>query len=118
MITVSSQNNNAPVRNTAPSEAAWTLYPEGIEELPTHAASARAENLRDRPPACTNVGTIESFRNETVDFVNRLREQSLEVAFKEYAGCFHAFDMMGARHKSYLGLLPEYKRLTHSKNRD
>ena len=26
----------------------------------------------------------------------RLREQGVEVAFREYEGCFHAFDMMGA----------------------
>jgi len=47
-------------------------------------------------PACTYVGTIEPFHDETVDFVNRLREQGVEVTFKEYEGCFHAFDMMGA----------------------
>ena len=42
------------------------------------------------------MGTIEPFHDETVDFVNRLREQGVEVTFKEYEGCFHAFDMMGA----------------------
>jgi len=31
-----------------------------------------------------------------VDFVNRLRAQGVEMAFREYEGCFHAFDMMGA----------------------
>ena len=96
MITASSQNNDAPVWNTVSNEAAWELYLEGIEEVPIYAAPARAENLRNLPPACTYVGTIEPFHDETVDYVNRLQEQGVEVAFKEYEGCFHAFDMMGA----------------------
>ncbi len=96
ILTASSRNNDAPVWNTASNEAAWALYLEGIEEVPIYAAPARAENLRNLPPACTYVGTIEPFHDETVDFVNRLREQGVEVAFKEYEGCFHAFDMMGA----------------------
>jgi len=96
MITASSQNNDAPVWNTASNEAAWALYLEGIKDVPIYAAPARAENLRNLPPACTYVGTIEPFHDETVDYVNRLQEQGVEVAFKEYEGCFHAFDMMGA----------------------
>ena len=96
MITASSRNNDAPVWNTPSNEAAWSLYLEGIEEVPIYAAPARAENLRGLPPACTYVGTIEPFHDETVDFVNRLRAQGVEVAFREYEGCFHAFDMMGA----------------------
>jgi len=96
MITASSQDNDAPVWNTASNEAAWALYLEGIKDVPIYAAPARAENLRNLPPACTYVGTIEPFHDETVDFVNRLREQGVEVAFKEYEGCFHAFDLMGA----------------------
>jgi len=96
MLTASSQNNDAPVWNTASNEAAWALYLEGTEAVPIYAAPARAENLRNLPPACTYVGTIEPFHDETVDYVNRLREQGVEVAFKEYEGCFHAFDMMGA----------------------
>ena len=96
MLTASSQNNDAPVWNTASNEEAWALYLDGVTDVPIYAAPARAENLRDLPPACTYVGTIEPFYDETVDFVNRLREQGVEVAFKEYEGCFHAFDMMGA----------------------
>jgi len=98
MITASSRNNDAPVWNSHSNEAAWALYLEGIpkDEVPVYAAPARAADLRNLPPACTYVGTVEPFYDETVDFVNRLRAQGVEVAFREYEGCFHAFDMMGA----------------------
>lgn len=96
MITPSSRDNDAPVWNSASNKAAWELYLEGVGEVPAYAAPARAEDLRGLPPACTYVGTIEPFHDETVDFVNRLREQGVEVTFREYEGCFHAFDLMGA----------------------
>ena len=97
MITASSQNNDAPVWNTASNIAAWNLYLEGTnkENVPIYAAPARAEDLHGLPPTCTYVGTIEPFHDETVDFVTRLRAYGVNVQFREYEGCFHAFDMMG-----------------------
>ena len=98
MITASSRDNDAPVWNSRANKAAWALYLEGIPkvEVPAYAAPARAENLSGLPPACTYVGTVEPFYDETVDFVRQLRDAGTEVAFREYEGCFHAFDMMGA----------------------
>lgn len=98
MITPSSQNNDAPVWNTASNTAAWEMYLRGRDRLnvPIYAAPGRAQDLRGLPPACTYVGTVEPFYDETVNFVECLRAQGIEVKFKEYKGCFHAFDMMGA----------------------
>ena len=97
-MTGSSRCNDAPVWNTASNTAAWDMYLRGVDrdDVPVYAAPARAKNLRGLPPACTYVGTIEPFYDETVSFVSRLREQGVEVSFREYEGCFHAFDMMGA----------------------
>lgn len=98
MLTSSSQDNDAPVWNTASNTAAWELYLQGIDRdsVPIYAAPARADDFRGMPPACTYVGTIEPFYDETVAFVERLRACGVEVQFKTYEGCFHAFDMMGA----------------------
>ncbi len=30
-----------------------------------------------------------------IEYVRALRESGVEVAYKEYEGCFHAFDFMG-----------------------
>lgn len=98
MITPSSQNNDAPVWNTQSNTAAWQLYLKGIdpEDVPIYAAPARAEDLHGLPPACTYVGTIEPFYDETKAYVQKLREHGGNVRFREFEGCFHAFDMMGA----------------------
>lgn len=97
-ITPSSQNNDAPVWNTASNIAAWEMYLSSVrnwEEIPIYAAPARAENLSGLPPLCTYVGTIEPFYDETRLYVRRMKEQGGSTFFKEFEGCFHAFDLMG-----------------------
>ena len=42
-----------------------------------------------------NIGDLEPFYRETVEYVGALRDAGIEVEFKEYPGCFHAFDMFG-----------------------
>lgn len=95
-FTATSQNNDAPVWNTKSNVAAWKLYLQGLTDIPAYAAPARAEDLHGLPPVCTYVGTIEPFYAETVQFVNRARDCGVPVLFKEYPGCFHAFDLIGA----------------------
>ena len=93
-ITKSSKDNDAPVWNTGSNRAGWELYLKGIpkDEVPCYAAPARATDLNGLPPACTYVGTIEPFYDETVDYFSRLKEAGVDVHLKEFSGCFHAFD--------------------------
>ena len=93
-ITKSSKDNDAPVWNTESNRAGWELYLKGIpkDEVPCYAAPARATDLNGLPPACTYVGTIEPFYDETVDYFSRLKAAGITVHLKEFSGCFHAFD--------------------------
>lgn len=95
--TQSSRDNDAPVWNSKSNEAAWALYLRSIRdrEVPVYAAPARALDLSGLPPMCTYVGTIEPFYDETKDYVMRIRQQGGTVFFREFEGCFHAFDLMG-----------------------
>ena len=95
-ITKSSKDNDAPVWNTGSNRAGWELYLKGIpkDEVPCYAAPARATDLNGLPPACTYVGTIEPFYDETVDYFSRLKEAGVDVHLKEFSGCFHAFDIV------------------------
>lgn len=95
-ITGTSKNNDAPVWNTLSNEAAWKMYLEGVEEpVPIYAAPGRATNLEKLPPACTYVGDIEPFFDETVDYFERLKSCNVQTHIKVFAGCFHAFDLFG-----------------------
>ena len=95
--TDSSRDNDAPVWNTRSNRAGWDLYLAGYDrerDVPYYAAPARAEDLSGMPPACTFVGTIDPFRDETAQYVEKLRKAGIQVAFRQFEGCFHGFDMI------------------------
>ena len=96
--TETSRDNDAPVWNTRSNRAGWDLYLAGFskdgDDVPSYAAPAREEDLRGMPPACTFVGTIDPFRAETEQYVEKLRKAGVQVFFREFEGCFHGFDMI------------------------
>ncbi|WP_405137934.1 alpha/beta hydrolase [Nocardia sp. NBC_01388] len=61
-------------------------------DVPIYAAPARATDLGGLPPTFTYVGELEVFRDETVDYVQRLRSAGVPVEFEIYPGCWHGFD--------------------------
>lgn len=96
MITPSSKDNDAPMWNSRSNAAAWRLYlggRNGAPDIPCYAAPSRATDLGGMPPACLYVGDIEPFYDETVKYVNLLREQGVEARLMVQKGCFHAFDL-------------------------
>lgn len=96
-ITVSSQDNDAPVWNTASNREGWRLYLGGLAgspDVPAYAAPARASDVSGMPPCCTYVGTIEPFHDETVAYCKALEQAGVPVFFREFEGCFHAFDIL------------------------
>jgi acetyl esterase/lipase len=60
---------------------------------PAYAAPARATDLSGLPPTYTCIGTLDPFRDETIDFVSRLSQAGVPVEFYLYPGCFHAFEV-------------------------
>lgn len=97
MITESSQNNDAPIWNTASNETAWKLYlgdSYQTDDVSKYAAPARETDYSGLPPTLTYVGTIEPFTDETIIYVNNLRDAGTEVHFRTFEGCFHGFDLL------------------------
>ena len=84
--------------NTDANRVAWSAYLADLNKLgsviPAYAAPARNTNYRDLPPTITFVGSLEPFYWETVSYVKGLKEAGVEVAFAEYEGCYHAFEMV------------------------
>ena len=97
MITESSQNNDAPIWNTKSNEIAWSLYlgdDFGTDNVSKYASPARETDYSGLPPTLTYVGTIEPFTDETIEYVNNLKNAGVEVQFKTFEGCFHGFDLL------------------------
>lgn len=96
MMTESASENNAYVWNSDTNRWAWKLYLSELygKDVPVYAAAARAADYRGLPPAVTFVGDIEPFRDETVQFVEDLREAGVPVDFEMYRGAYHGFDII------------------------
>ncbi|NUU79300.1 alpha/beta hydrolase [Paenibacillus xylanilyticus] len=94
--TESAKDNNAPIWNSNYNKWAWKLYLGELAEdaVPPYAAAARASDYSNLPPTVTFVGDIEPFRDETIQYVDRLRKAGVSVEFEIYKGCYHGFDII------------------------
>ena len=101
MITESARDNNAPVWSSKHNRLAWDLYLGDLSgaEVPTYAAPARETDLTNLPPTATFVGGLDPFRDETIQYVERLRAAGVAVEFRLFERCFHGFDGIGAKTK-------------------
>ncbi len=99
--TASAKNTGVHVWNTKTNAFAWNLYLRDIKQdkkaVPSYAAPARNTDYMNFPPTITFVGELEPFRDETISYVEALKKEGIAVEFKFYKGCFHGFDIIGAR---------------------
>ncbi|SDM46280.1 alpha/beta hydrolase [Nonomuraea jiangxiensis] len=66
----------------------------GTDDVSPYAAPARATDLSGLPPAFIDVGELEVFRDEDLDYASRLVQAGVSTEFHLYPGAFHAFDGM------------------------
>ncbi|GAA3216223.1 alpha/beta hydrolase [Nonomuraea helvata] len=66
----------------------------GTDDVPPYAAPARATDLAGLPPAFIDVGELEVFRDEDLDYALRLSQAGVSTEFHLYPGAFHGFDGM------------------------
>ena len=84
--------------NTDTNRVAWNAYLADLKEqgaeIPAYAAPARNTDYSGFPPTITFVGTLEPFYWETVAYAQALKDAGIDVAFEEYQGCFHGFELI------------------------
>ncbi len=62
-------------------------------DAPAYAAPSRATDLSGLPPAFVEVGAAEMFRDEDVDYANRIWATGGSAELHVWSGGFHGFDM-------------------------
>jgi acetyl esterase/lipase len=63
----------------------------GSDEVPSYAAAARASDLGGLPPTCLVVGSIDGFRDEDIDYAQRLNQAGVNCELHVIAGLPHAY---------------------------
>lgn len=97
MQTNSAKDNHAPVWNSRANRMAWDLYlgkQKDSAEIPVYAAPARADNYQGLPPTATYVGDIEPFYDETLQYVEQLKQAGVPVVLKVFPGAYHGFSQV------------------------
>lgn len=73
----------------------WTALlgdARGGPDVPVYAAPARAQDLAGLPATFIDVGSVETFRDEDLDYAARLSRAGVPVELHLWPGGFHSFD--------------------------
>ncbi|MEO4052543.1 alpha/beta hydrolase [Solibacillus sp. CAU 1738] len=81
------------VWNHSKNKEAWEMYLHRADKVDSYASPSYAQNYESLPPTYTFVGTLDLFRDEVMDFVQRLTIAQVPVEFHLYNGCTHGFDL-------------------------
>ncbi len=97
-ITASSQElDGEGIWDRTSNVTGWTALlgdARGGPDVSPYAAPARAEDLTGLPATFIDVGSVETFRDEAIDYAARLSRAGVSVEFHLWAGGFHGFDGM------------------------
>jgi acetyl esterase/lipase len=66
----------------------------GGDQVSIYAAPARATDLTGLPAAFVDVGSVETFRDEDIDYAARLLQAGVQCELHVWPGGFHGFDAM------------------------
>ena len=75
---------------------AWKMYlgdEYGSETVSPYAAAARATDLSGLPPALVTVGAMDLFRDENINYAQRLMAAGIPTDLQVFAGMFHGAEM-------------------------
>ena len=66
----------------------------GTADVSPYAAPARATDLAGLPPAYIDVGDLDIFRDEDIDYARRLLAAGVPTELHVFPGCPHGFEML------------------------
>jgi acetyl esterase/lipase len=66
----------------------------GVPDVSPYAAAARAEQLEGLPPTFINVGALDLFLEEDLEYARRLTRAGVPTEFHIYPGAYHGFRMV------------------------
>lgn len=76
---------------------AWKMYlgdEFGTDDVSPYAAATRAKDLSGLPPALVTVGTRDLFRDENINYAQRLMAAGVPTGLEVYPGMFHGAEMV------------------------
>ena len=111
-ITSASQENiDMRVWNNTSNRYAWHVYLGDLaqsNEVTPYMAPARATDLSGLPPTYTCVGTLDPFRDDTINYASRLAQAGVATELHLYPGAYHAFEIIAPNTSYSKRVVDEY----------
>ena len=95
--TASSRHSHSHGWGTRRNHWGWRWYLRdlyGMDNVPAYASPSRATHYAGLPPCYTYVEDEEPFRDETITYVEKLREAGVDAHVDIFHGNIHGFDVM------------------------
>ncbi len=114
MITPSSNMDlDHRVWNKDANKFAWNAYLGHVDPSgrTSYMAAAREKDLSGLPPAYSCVGELDIFRDDTVNYIQRLVQAGVPAEFHLYPGCIHGFEAYAPNAPISIRAVNEYIRV-------
>lgn len=85
------------VWDSGSNKTAWSMLlggRVGSEDVPAYAAPARASDLSGLPAAYLELGSVETLRDEDLEYARRIWQAGGHAELHVWPGGFHAFDLI------------------------
>lgn len=108
------EKSNTLVWDLARNKIAWKLYLGeyySTSSIPPYAVPMLAESFDNMPPTYTFVGTEDPFYQDTLDYVQALKDAGVAVEYDIHENCFHGFNaipFVGSATQAWNMLLEHY----------
>ncbi|MEM9672872.1 MAG: alpha/beta hydrolase [Cyclobacteriaceae bacterium] len=92
--TESAKMTGAIIWDNESNKHGWYQYLKGLndKEVPAYASPAIAKDFSGLPPTITHVGSVEPFRDETINYIEALKAAGVPTKFKLFEGAYHGFN--------------------------
>ncbi|MCB1686895.1 MAG: alpha/beta hydrolase [Halioglobus sp.] len=92
---------DTPMWNRPNAEISWDFYlgdqyQRGADNVPYHAAPARAEDLTGLPPAYVNTMEFDPLRDEGVEYALKLMRAGVATELHSFPGTFHGSSLFSS----------------------
>ena len=94
METPSAQLVGTAIWDKHTNALAWNNYLGHLNgDVPEYASPALRQDLRGLPPTISWVGTVEPFKDETINYMEALDAAGVPTRFRLFEGGFHGFEI-------------------------
>jgi len=94
-MSTASSSLDTVIWTTKANALGWRAYlghEPGAADVPAYAAASRADDLAGLPPAWIGVGALDVFRDENIEYAQRLLAAGVPAELHVYPGAPHGFE--------------------------